>query len=521
MMRSHHAEYNTHLTGVSSTRQACMKGTCEAIKDLLLDWAADQDSESVYWLNGMAGTGKTTISYTFCDALASEAQSSAAVLGASFFCYRELEDCRQSRFIIPTIAFQLARCSRTFAFHLVEALVQNPAAPEMIFAKQFHDLLETPWKVAKDTFAPTPIIIIDALDECEDGTAFLEQLLKAMQSNCLPGLKFFITSRPEQAIVDIFPPSSSPLFTFLRLQDINHTTIHEDIKLYISTRLSGVAAQSHIDKLVESSGELFIYAATAVNYILQAAPNADLNSRIAIVLKHSKEVSKNSTKPLDDLYSTILQGAAVNLDDGEIHRFQHVLDTLVGTREPLSIQTMSGLLGINAHQVQRVVVSLQSIYRMINDSDPILPLHASFSDYMKDSSRSSKEVYNRVLKHNDLLMEHCFAVMRKELKFNICELESSFTADDKVPDMEQRKNTKISRHLRYSCQSWAYHLCKSDTMDSRLFVYFEDFISTRLLFWIEVMNLIGEVNQCAYMLIEGKKWFKVHFYFIILGGLLI
>ncbi|KAF8227193.1 hypothetical protein L208DRAFT_1496332 [Tricholoma matsutake] len=44
-------------------------------------WAADAGDTSIYWLNGMAGTGKTTIVFTFSQIL-----DNIQVLGASFFC---------------------------------------------------------------------------------------------------------------------------------------------------------------------------------------------------------------------------------------------------------------------------------------------------------------------------------------------------------------------------------------------------------------------------------------------------
>jgi hypothetical protein len=48
--------------------------------------------------------------------------------------------------------------------------------------------------------------------------------------------------------------------------------------------------------------------------------------------------------------------------------------------------------------------------------------------------------------------------MAKELKFNICDLQTSFLPNDQVSDMANRVNSCISDGLLYSCIQWASHL---------------------------------------------------------------
>jgi gluconate kinase len=51
------------------------------------DWAENPDKSPVFWLNGLAGTGKSTIAQTIAERVFAEGQ-----LGASFFCSRDVED---------------------------------------------------------------------------------------------------------------------------------------------------------------------------------------------------------------------------------------------------------------------------------------------------------------------------------------------------------------------------------------------------------------------------------------------
>ena len=67
-------------------------------------WISDPNKPSVYWLNGLAGTGKTTIAQTIAERVFAGGQ-----LGASFFCSRDFEDRSNLQYIFPTLAVQLAR----------------------------------------------------------------------------------------------------------------------------------------------------------------------------------------------------------------------------------------------------------------------------------------------------------------------------------------------------------------------------------------------------------------------------
>ncbi|KAG9078454.1 hypothetical protein FS749_009514, partial [Ceratobasidium sp. UAMH 11750] len=50
-------------------RVGCTPNTRVDVLEQLRTWAANPTSEKVYWLNGMAGTGKSTIAYSLCENL--------------------------------------------------------------------------------------------------------------------------------------------------------------------------------------------------------------------------------------------------------------------------------------------------------------------------------------------------------------------------------------------------------------------------------------------------------------------
>ncbi|KDN44162.1 hypothetical protein RSAG8_05635, partial [Rhizoctonia solani AG-8 WAC10335] len=190
------ARYNS-AEGEALKRRECTPGTRVQEIAQVLGWVRNRGEGAVYWLNGMAGTGKTTISYSVCTAL-----DSGHMLGASFFCSRLREECRNVNKIIPSIAYQLARFSRPFQYALCNALEKNPDAHGGALRMQFDALIKDPILQVEHTLPEELIVVIDALDECDntDGTRdILDALLSRVAD--LP-IKFIVSSRPEPQIRD-------------------------------------------------------------------------------------------------------------------------------------------------------------------------------------------------------------------------------------------------------------------------------------------------------------------------------
>ncbi|KAF8675716.1 WD40 repeat-like protein [Rhizoctonia solani] len=188
------AIYNSLLSH-DVNRRACTQNTRSDILLELDQWSLDQNKPSVYWMNGMAGTGKTTIAYTFSRCL-----ENRGALGASFFCTRTSEECQNVGRIIPTIAYQLAQCSPAFRSALLEVLEQQPNIKSQSIDRQCERLIKEPLSRLKNKMTKGLVVVIDALDECSNANGvrtILEVLFRITPT--LP-LRFFVTSRPEPDI---------------------------------------------------------------------------------------------------------------------------------------------------------------------------------------------------------------------------------------------------------------------------------------------------------------------------------
>ena len=145
----------------------------------------NEQEQRIFWLNGLAGTGKSTIAQTFAERMFADGK-----LGASFFCSRDIADRNNLQVIFPTLAFQLAYRYPLFRDKVLRVLKACPDVAWESLCSQMEKLIVGPLKAA---FIPT-LIIIDALDECKDeGPASAILSILSCYVNQIPNVKFFIT----------------------------------------------------------------------------------------------------------------------------------------------------------------------------------------------------------------------------------------------------------------------------------------------------------------------------------------
>jgi hypothetical protein len=501
------ALYNSSYS-TTIKRRGCTAETRQTIQAELQEWAADPNGAKVYWMNGMAGTGKTTIMYSFCEWLEAN-----GLLGANFCCSRLSSSCRNVHDIVPTLAYQLARYSPAFRSALCKVLEADEDTSKRNIVTHFTKLVQEPMQKVNAAIPEGVVVVIDALDECEDSYGVqlvLETLLRFASD--LP-IKFFVTCRPEPMIrgkmlaLDGYSPS------VLHLHDIEQSIVEADIKKYLTDALGSMSpppSPNDIEQLAKRAGKLFIYAATAARYIHPDDMRVDSCTRLKTMLKTElapgdTRASTKRYEELDGLYRSIL-AAAFNpkLEDEERVVMEHVLRTVICAREPMNVEMLASLLNLTKEKVEIALEPLRSVLHVPEGGGLVAPLHASFPDYLFDKRRSENFYCDRV-KHGELLANCCFDVMEAQLRFNICNLESSFVFDKDVEGLDKRIKTSISPTLSYSSRYWGVHLGEATNMEGLQFKLL-DFLSHRLLFWMEVLNLEQQMTVGPEILHQVQSW---------------
>ncbi|KDN35176.1 hypothetical protein RSAG8_11821, partial [Rhizoctonia solani AG-8 WAC10335] len=437
-------------------------------------------------MNGIAGTGKTTIAYTLAEELESRGQ-----LAASFFCTRTSTECGDPGRIVPTIVYQLARQSTPFQLALSSILGRDPDIGSLNASAQFKLLLVDPLR-DRDLRGQMPqnlVVVVDALDECSNGGAV--EIILDMLFRFGEYLPLKIQTRAPHCI-----------YTKLR-----NPSWKLDAGRYLAEELAFMSPTTdQTSQLARLASNFFIYAATA-----RLATMLDLNS-----------TSTKRLSAIDSLYLSILEDAVDEdeLEPEEKHTLLLVLWTVICAREPMTLSKIATLTGLSDVKERKVEWHPPSMHRSRTSCLTALgqsnftatrtnigiTSHASFPDFMFDRSRS-KQFYCDEDQHRHYLASRCFQIMKAQLRFNICDLDSSYLPDNEVTDLENRISQNISSDLEFACQHWEYYLQMSPPSQPS-YDMLDDFVSNSLLFWMEVLSLKRYIRLGRSDLFGVGEWLK-------------
>ncbi|KEP46756.1 vegetative incompatibility protein HET-E-1 [Rhizoctonia solani 123E] len=496
--------YNSAEADVVQRRE-CTANTREQVLLDLKAWKDKSGGENVCWMNGMAGTGKTTITNTLCSTL-----DQSYELGASFFCTRSLPACRDVKLILPTIAYQLARFSDPFRGALLQVLSRDPDVHTKVLRVQFQRMILEPLRDVRGSLPVNLLVVIDALDECDDGNG-VEQILVVLLENAseLP-VKFLVSSRPEYHIRQQIGKSDRR--TQITLHELDEKMVKADIETYLRAELARMSiplTTEQLEDLVKRAGVLFIYAATVLRYITGGDPLERLDT--VLQASNTGQEASKKTKEIDGLYEAVLASALGNphLECSERQRMELVLHTVVCAQEPLSVEALAGLLRLNTSKVVAALKPLWSVLHVSgrHDSDRVNILHASFPEYILDPTRSGQFTCKAELRHGKLA-DLCFGRISRNIpQFNICNLESSHIFDTNVTEIGEKVKQMIPMDLLYACQYWAVHLCLGGKAEVRAMELY-DFLSKRLLLWMEVLNLTNHIERSIGLVEQAISWLQ-------------
>jgi hypothetical protein len=387
------ALYNTDVG--ESTRDPCTPGTRVAELERIYQWAQDSSSNSprIFWLVGDAGSGKSTIACTVAehfdiDKTKSEMQS---ILRAGFFCSRKFEETRRQKNIIPTIVYQLARQSRSYARELYKA---DKFDSVEVPPKQMKDLLVGPWQRSADARPPELppyLVVVDALDEIESegGPVFLKNLLMTVNNGQLQGLKFLITSRPHPELASLCASFSSD--AVCRLYEVSTDAVEADIVTYLRDKLPNLRDEPQLIDLAKKADGLFIYAATVFKYItprlrMTKREQMDLMSKL---FGSPLATSSTTTSMIDELYQQILREAFSNLETTHLRTRLSILHTFLCTEERVSPSIAADLISdAGMEELASIIVAELHAVLYADDEGRVLWYHASFPDFIFTQTRS-------------------------------------------------------------------------------------------------------------------------------------
>ncbi|KAM6492941.1 hypothetical protein JOM56_011075 [Amanita muscaria] len=410
-----------HDSSAQDPERRCHPGTRKNVLHKMRTWMDDPNApERILWLHGPAGVGKSAIAQTISYSYGREK------VGASFFFFKSDPIRNDGNRLFPTLAWRLASSVPIVKDLITFSLEEDPDLPTKAIEAQFEQLIAQPFLTISggESAAPTPspVIIIDGLDECSD-VKLQRRILKiignAVANPRFP-VRFIISSRPEAHIEDFFSQ-----FQHLTLQiDLaNVDDAYRDIETYLTSEFARIAVeqeldaeawpgQENIDTLVSQSSGQFVYASTIIKYAGDEHESAV--ARLNVILGLKLCTGKSPFAELDALYAEILQRQP---NQDFLREFLAVLVACSALSQKNLHEDYAMLLGLDKKELDR---KLRGMHSLLKCKPFINVHHKSFHDFLQDPSRSgeyhvSKHFANRrfMQRITDLLVKAASRAMQQ------------------------------------------------------------------------------------------------------------
>ncbi|KAG8996521.1 hypothetical protein FRB94_008221 [Tulasnella sp. JGI-2019a] len=558
----------------SSKKPPCLDGTRVSLLRWITRWIEqplEEDRRGLCLIGG-AGRGKSSV-----GASIARQEHKSKRLGGEFYFMVDQQDRNES--VILVLARQLASWGdKRLRVEIASAVDEDCDITQRTLEVQFQKLIQEPLgTLAEDLDRPPIVILLDGLDEYDDGCASRLLRLIGQSFATLPAaVRFIITSRPEPHLLRYYdsPPFDTQLYIrSLDLEEVGE--VERDIETFLKQELprmvwglvkkpSDWPGEERRVILIRLSGGLWIWIVTVARMLSDQNfrdPEKQLDALLSSTFNTRGEYGQITD--LYAIYSRILNRACPSNSPSDLLALFHdVLGALCVLKVPVNIHTLASLLCLDRSNSEdltdsmrmKVLGYLQAVLIVPDleedvpsrDAEPIRFIHKSFEDYLTDKSRCDARFLVDAGEEHRRMAIRCIRCMDELQKPNICNIDSTMLNSDIKDhssggrlydvDKEEREGDNgidegrsdsdaqgeddtdqgikslvrqhISSAMQYACESWVTHVSGAPPECEDIHQYVEVFARTRLLFWLEVLSLLGQAHTVIEMSEQVEAWLE-------------
>ncbi|KAI9451522.1 hypothetical protein BJY52DRAFT_1215022 [Lactarius psammicola] len=465
-------------------RAECLEGTRTVVLDEIFAWLKDASGARIFWLSGIAGSGKS--------AVAQSASIRAALLTGH----------------IVTLAFQFSLLDLGYKERVSEVINEHPDIFEQDLRFQYKKLIIETLDAIRRPHSCI-LIILDGLDECEPhGMTAVLKVLLAEDVDHPKELRILTASRPETHLCKIFDAQRD--IRRLSLEDVE---TESDIRHYLRTSFEQpptplvnpfTVSEGTISELTKRAGSSFIYAATIVRFVFDEY-SQDPQRQVDFLLNNRADPEQHPYARLDALFLRILQQALpLGASSDEKRRLRTILGLLVCLREPFPIREMERFYELDRGDVKRALHHLHSLVQVpIRDDWAPHIYHRSFTDFIVNPARCPDQnlvvdigsIENRIFNKCSSLCD----LWQRKVVNDLGENDSRENGHAKI----YTTTPLFSIEEQYACLYWASHLTNTKDVDESTQYYLDD---RCLLRWIERLALLGMLREAVTLIDQIRTW---------------
>ncbi|TFK72009.1 hypothetical protein BDN72DRAFT_793016, partial [Pluteus cervinus] len=474
----------------------CLENTRVSILADIEDWAQKDLKQPVLWLCGPAGTGKSTIAATV--ALKFE---DSKTLGAFHTCRSDDKSLRNPLQLWRNICHMLAVVYKPFGLKVAEVIQSDSylnsgtGTIHVLFQKLF----KQPLAMLDADPLQSLVVVIDALDECgteEDRVQLITCLLEL--TKLCSWIKILVTSRNNAEIQEHLKGCAHQIV-------LDTAQSCDDVETFIRSKfINFQLSDAAILQLIKAANGLFIWADTAFKCLKESL---DCDSTVQLLLESQGSGSSGVYKQLYNLYHVVITSGIGN-SSTNLMVFKKVISAMLLVAQPLSVSTLAKLTQCKLNIVEKIVKRLHAVV-MISSDETVRILHPSFAEYLlNEQNHSGRQYWIDNYSGHNILVDRCFDILKKELKFNMYDIPSSYILNKDVEGLEEQKYNSGLLHVHYAALFWTFHMqeCKQMTVKQEEELL-DIFGGPHTLYWMEVLSLHDKIYD-ALRGIQGIQQMK-------------
>ncbi|KAF8327426.1 uncharacterized protein EI90DRAFT_3067702 [Cantharellus anzutake] len=463
-----------------------------------MNWCRNtgNSEKRVLLVTAVAGAGKTSLAHSIAEEC-----SKGGMLLLSFF-FKAGEQSRPDH-LFSGMARSLATHDSTYRSYLISTIQKDPTLATASFPMQFEKLVAEPFRLKAPSSGSPGMVIIDALDECdEEAFKYLAKILWEQVPKLPSNIKFLVTSRQ----FGLLGPCLSNYSVIDRLSiNLSDDANVRDCDIYIRKQLREMKnMHPHLkdelndeDKLVRDilvrAGGLFIWISTVFRYMqnTRRPPMRMLEELLDTGANRSKAPAEGE---MDRLYTRVLKKCDWGNDDF-MNDYPIVMGAILIAQQPLSVAAWDAILSPHLKSpVRYTLEELSPLVSGVGDSHvPIRVLHQSFRDFLTERVGPQSTTIHRfavdVRRENAKVALRCVEILNKDLP----SVEGLGLIDDLSKEAELPPITKgtLPEQLYYACRYTVHHLHQAQELLEVLSGSVHAFLDQQLVRWVEVCVRTG------------------------------
>ncbi|KAG2170823.1 hypothetical protein JADG_010562 [Aureobasidium aubasidani] len=448
--------------------------------DRFLKWK-EPGENSVLWINGSPGKGKTRMATGIVDSLLKETDNPTVngIVGF-FFCQKQR----------PLTVEHLHR-------HWIDE--------EQKFDMDFNQIAPL-WAVLKrivnDHGHLVTHVVIDAIDECNHHT---EELLRLIFTDGLAfprSINWLLTSRPlNLRLQEIIYGSSERIEVNL---DGSSGQVEDAVKRYIKAKTRwmnnnrfSTDDQAHISELLFTRSESTFLWIAFVCQEVRNLPAADVIQVVSAMPKGLRNLYQRSMQLLDEACHISNEFAI------DHRKLIWTLQSLSSSPHMLELAMLAGILTEKAKDESYLLQVIRECktFLVLTNTDVVKLVHKSVRDYLVEMQTMASSSVK--LPSHETIARRCQQVLEMSLRKNVVNLHAT---DSCAKDADRDLLSVLLHKVGYSCVHLFEHAQKAGL--SYISSPLQVFLQRYLLHWLEVMSVLGFYHSFIADLTDLESFLK-------------